>query len=93
MYSWLKTHQDETQLWQHRRAYQPLRLRVNELFEEDRQQKLRSFMALDEVEEADFVYEPADILKELLKIVQTIWRGLEPHSEANRKRTERQFAG
>jgi hypothetical protein len=87
VYSWLKTHQDETQLWQHRRAYQPLRLRVNELFEEDRQQKLRSFMALDEVEEADFVYEPADILKELRKLSKQFGEAL----NRIRKQTENEL--
>lgn len=68
VYAWLKTHQEDAQIWQHRRAYQPLKLRVNELFDEDRQTKLRMFMTLDEAEESEFVYEPADILKELRKL-------------------------
>jgi len=68
LYSWLKTHLDDALIWQNRRAYTPLKLRVNELFDEDRQAKLREFMTLDDAEESEFVFEPADILKELRKL-------------------------
>jgi len=68
LYSWLKTHLDDALIWQNRRAYTPLKLRVNELFDEDRQAKLRAFMTLDDAEESEFVFEPADILKELRKL-------------------------
>jgi hypothetical protein len=70
LYSWLKTHQEDALVWQNRRAYQPLRLRVNELFDEDRQTKLRAFMALEDAEESEFAYEAAEILKELRKLTK-----------------------
>ncbi len=68
VYNWLSSNKDDASIWQHRRAYQSLRQRVHELMDEDRQVKLRAFMALDDAEESEFVYEPAEILKELRRL-------------------------
>ncbi|MFZ9700600.1 MAG: DUF349 domain-containing protein [Flavobacteriales bacterium] len=68
VYNWLSSNKDDASIWQHRRAYHSLRQRVHELMDEDRQVKLRAFMALDDAEESEFVYEPAEILKELRRL-------------------------
>lgn len=68
VYAWLKNHQDDNQIWQQRRSFQALRLRINELADEDRQAKLKVFMALEDAEESEFVYEASDIVKELRKL-------------------------
>lgn len=68
VYNWLSSNKDDASIWQHRRAYHSLRQRVHELMDEDRQVKLRAFMSLDDAEESEFVYEPAEILKELRRL-------------------------
>lgn len=68
VYNWLSSNKDDASIWQHRRAYQSLRQRVQELLDEDRQAKLRAFMSLDDAEESEFAFEPSEILKELRKL-------------------------